>query len=72
MILARATAATPPGDRCAGRRAWIRALVAACLLAGGVGLRAADPLQDGFRTVPVEARPWAYWWWLNTDGSSDF
>lgn len=22
-------------------------------------------LEEAFQTVPVSARPWAYWWWLN-------
>ncbi len=26
---------------------------------------AGSAMEDGFRTVPDGARPWAYWWWLN-------
>jgi len=25
----------------------------------------AAPLDEGFAEVPTQARPWAYWWWLN-------
>ena len=25
----------------------------------------AAPLDEGFAEVPPQARPWAYWWWLN-------
>ena len=25
----------------------------------------AAPLDEGFVEVPTQARPWAYWWWLN-------
>jgi hypothetical protein len=30
-----------------------------------VALAAADPLETGFRTPPMEARPHAYWLWIN-------
>ncbi len=60
---------TPPaGDRVrtgAGAPKWLRRFVGfvslVLLHAGGVALRADDPLANAFRQPPPEARPWVYW-----------
>lgn len=46
-----------------------RRLAAAVLLAAGFAsspaCSAGERLSEGFDRVPVQNRPWCYWWWLN-------
>ena len=30
-----------------------------------------DPLADGFRTPPDSAKPWCYWWWLDSNATKE-
>lgn len=39
----------------------ILGLVLACMAWGAT----ATEMEEHFRDIPVKARPWAYWWWLN-------
>jgi hypothetical protein len=43
----------------------LRLLLAALLLATGLSLPAAVPLEIGWTNPPTDARLRAYWWWLN-------
>ncbi|MFZ1936153.1 MAG: glycosyl hydrolase [Thermoguttaceae bacterium] len=42
-----------------------------CILAIGIALvgvaRAETEMERQFRSPPAAARPWAYWWWLNSN-----
>ena len=40
-------------------------IVLAILLGCMTCSASAAPLDEGFAEVPTQARPWAYWWWLN-------
>ncbi len=50
-----------------GKRWQVGAVARVCaLLVAGLGCPAgAEPLEEGFQTVPMADRPWVYWWWLN-------
>jgi len=30
-----------------------------------------DPLAEGFRTPPDSAKPWCYWWWLDSNATKE-
>ena len=30
-----------------------------------------DPLAEGFRTPPDSAKPWCYWWWLDSNAAKE-
>ena len=41
---------------------------------GALGANAAsgpDPLAEGFRTPPDSAKPWCYWWWLDSNAAKE-
>ncbi len=42
-----------------------KGLFVGSLLLIGASLAAATSLEDGFSEVPMENRPWCYWWWIN-------
>ena len=46
------------------------ALVAALAAATSVGLAGTD-LAQGFARPPASAKPWAYWWWLDSNASRE-
>ncbi len=49
-----------------GVKPLLQRMLLGCAVAFNPSLRAAgDPLVDGFRTPPMEARPHTYWLWLN-------
>jgi hypothetical protein len=35
------------------------------------GLPTRDDLADGFRTPPDSAKPWCYWWWLDSNATRE-
>ena len=39
--------------------------------AGGAKTARLDPLADGFRTPPDSAKPWCYWWWLDSNAAKE-
>ena len=45
--------------------------LAMLLVAAPLAARAADELEQGFRTPPDAAKPWCYWWWLNGAASRE-
>ena len=42
-----------------------RAVAFLCAVAAAVAATAGDRLSEGFANVPMQNRPWCYWWWVN-------
>lgn len=52
-------------------RSLAAALAAIGLIAAPASAQARDPLRDGFRTPPQEARPWVWWHWMDGNVTID-
>jgi len=41
------------------------------LLVGACSFASAADLEESFRNLPEETKPWCYWYWLNNDISKE-
>jgi hypothetical protein len=49
----------------------IALIVMAMNAAGGNKVSGPDTLAEGFRTPPKSAKPWCYWWWLDSNATKE-
>ena len=49
----------------------VRAIAMLGIAAGTVGAAETDALARGFAGPPPESRPWVYWFWLNSNITSN-
>ena len=47
------------------------ALVSLVVMSRAAALPAAEDLVEGFTNPPDAAKPWVYWWWLNSNVSRE-